>query len=635
MFDVDRTQADVAQLLVELQTPEKIAQAVDADVSQGTLGLKRIVAKTDGLQVSADEATSTHHFANTLFNDMRGGVYAEDYAIRRDDFTSFVHGANRECFEAHRRFLETLDERTAHREFLEKIGAQDDPVLIRLSYEYLPLTFSRRHGDPSRPWNKFDIQVRDNSGAQLLGFQGNWRDIFQNWEALSLSYPGYVESIIAKFVNASTVDGYNPYRITKQGIDWEEPEPQNPWAGIGYWGDHQIIYLLKLLELSRSHHPERLSELLTEELFTYANVPYRIKPFEEICENPRDTILFDHRKNDQIKRRAEEFGSDARLLLERHNSRAPRSRPQQIYRVNLLEKLLVASLSKMGNFVPGGGIWMNTQRPEWNDANNALVGFGVSMVTLYYSARFFRYLEDAIAPLGDSNVELSAEVLSWIEGTIDVLEAANLPAHATVSDELRGQVVYALGEQSSEYRDHVYERGFSRKEGVQAGLLLMYVRLCRSALEHSVALGKREGGLYHAYNLLRLDGKRGASVEPLYEMLEGQVAALSAGVLSPDEVVTMLDSLRGSAMYREDQDSYMLYPNRQLSLFLDKNRIPSDVVSSSPLAFPPWLALKTRSSLRMQPAPGDSLRTCTTRRSSGKHSLPTRLPAALRSKTAK
>ncbi|MDZ7636469.1 MAG: hypothetical protein U5L72_19415 [Bacteroidales bacterium] len=26
---------------------------------------------------------------------------------------------------------------------------------IRYCNEYLPLTFSRRHGDPSRPWNQF------------------------------------------------------------------------------------------------------------------------------------------------------------------------------------------------------------------------------------------------------------------------------------------------------------------------------------------------------------------------------------------------------------------------------------------------------------------------------------------------
>jgi hypothetical protein len=57
--------------------------------------------------------------------------------------------------------------------------------------EYLPLTFSRRHGDPSRPWNKFSIRVRDVQGRRVVNYEGNWRDIFQNWEALPPSEPAY------------------------------------------------------------------------------------------------------------------------------------------------------------------------------------------------------------------------------------------------------------------------------------------------------------------------------------------------------------------------------------------------------------------------------------------------------------
>ena len=34
---------------------------------------------------------------------------------------------------------------------------------------------------------------------------------------------------------------------------------------------------------------------------------------------------------------------------------------------------------------------MNTQRPEWNDANNALVGKGLSVVTVAYLYRFVTY----------------------------------------------------------------------------------------------------------------------------------------------------------------------------------------------------------------------------------------------------
>ena len=110
--------------------------------------------------------------------------------------------------------------------------------------------------------------------------KGNWRDIFQNWEALAVSFPGYVPGMICRFLNASTADGYNPYRITRDGIDWEVVDPHDPWSYIGYWGDHQIIYLLKLLEILDRHDPATLRGFLTREIFAYANVPYRIKPYE-------------------------------------------------------------------------------------------------------------------------------------------------------------------------------------------------------------------------------------------------------------------------------------------------------------------------------------------------------------------
>ena len=67
------------------------------------------------------------------------------------------------------------------------------------------------------------------------------------------------------------------------------------------------------------------------------------------------------------------------------------------------------------------------------------------------------------------------------------------------------------------------------------------------------------------------------------EMLEGQVAVLSSGVLAPDEADQLLTSLRRSALYREDQDSYVLYPNRQLPRFMDKNCLDAKSVESNAL----------------------------------------------------
>jgi hypothetical protein len=287
---------------------------------------------------------------------------------------------------------------------LEQSCAGKNANLERLCYEYLTLSFSRRHGDPSRPWNKFSIENRKEDGSRKLDYEGNWRDIFQNWEALALSFPTYVESMISKFVNASTADGYNPYRITRDGIDWEVPDPSDPWSNIGYWGDHQIIYLLKFLEISSLHHPGQLQELLSRELFSYANVPYRIKPYGELLQNPHDTILFDAELEDLIKTRVEKAGSDGRLVWDQK---------EEVLLVNLAEKLLATLLSKLSNFIPGGGIWMNTQRPEWNDANNALVGYGVSMVTAYYLRAFVAFCRELFGSISQEKVRLSMEVCDF------------------------------------------------------------------------------------------------------------------------------------------------------------------------------------------------------------------------------
>ena len=69
----------------------------------------------------------------------------------------------------------------------------------------------------------------------------------------------------------------------------------------------------------------------------------------------------------------------------------------------------------------------------------------------------------------------------------------------------------------------------------------------------------------------------------LPEMLEGQVAVLSSGYLSSKESLDVLDALKSSALFREDQYSYILYPNKDLPRFTLKNNIPSDKIEASEL----------------------------------------------------
>ena len=113
------------------------------------------------------------------------------------------------------------------------------------------------------------------------------------------------------------------------------------------------------------------------------------------------------------------------------------------------------------------------------------------------------------------------------------------------------------------------------------------IELCDSAIEHldeTIRHSRRTDGLYHSYNLIRFSGDgSGASVEPLYEMLEGQVAVLSSDVLSGQERADVIDALFASQMYRADQRSFMLYPARHLPSFLDKNVMPAESVRGNPL----------------------------------------------------
>jgi hypothetical protein len=365
-------------------------------------------------------------------------------------------------------------------------------------------------------------------------------------------------------VNASTADGHNPYRISREGIDWETLDPGSSWSNIGYWGDHQISYLLKLLELSRAYHPGRLGEWLDKDVFVYADVPYRIKPYRELLRDPRDTVEYDADHAQAVAGRVAEIGADGKLVTLKDGS---------IYRVNLLEKLLLAAFARIGSLVPDGGIWMNTQRPEWNDANNALVGYGLSMVTLCYLRRYLLLLVDVLTESPAESLEVSRELAKLVKDAGRVLEEHRASLGEGVSTAGRKSFMDSMGSVNDQYRAQVY-RGFCGekaplgKQEVQdiMGLALEYI-------DHSIARGHRAEGLFHAYNLVHF-GVDGYDVEPLDEMLEGQVAVLNSGFLDGDAALLLLEALRSSRLYRADQNSYMLYPNRTLPSFLDKNLIP-------------------------------------------------------------
>lgn len=227
---------------------------------------------------------------------------------------------------------------------------------------------------------------------------------------------------------------------------------------------------------------------------------------------------------------------------------------------------------------------MNTQRPEWNDANNALVGNGVSMVTLYYLRRFLAFFKGVLGNSTAKQFEVSMELSDFFKQISKTLIDYQHLLGNNITDRDRKTITDGLGKAGSRYRSSVYQNGFSSAtKKITAADVQAFVGVALKYLEQSIAVNKRKDGLYHAYNLMTVKSDTEIEVSYLAEMLEGQVAVLSSGHIGNEEAVVLLDGLKNSALFRADQYSYILYPNKDLPKFVVKNNIPEPAIKTSVL----------------------------------------------------
>ena len=564
--DVDRDHVDVARLRRWLRTTDTAAATAQAAVDRSHDELVSLVSHADAQQQTADRAAAVSHLTNVTYNCMRGGVPLDGHRVAPAEVGRFVASRNRAVAARFEQLAGRMDEAVELDDLRDAVST--DATLARLVNEYLPLTFSRRHGDPSRPWNTFQIGDGASSGDRHFAYEGNWRDIFQNWLALVHSFPGYALSLLAKFLNASTMDGHNPYRIGSEGIDWETPG-DGSWSTFGYWGDHQIVYLHDILEAVHRFHPGSLETMLDRLEFSYADVPYRMLPYDRIVRDPKHTLEFDDAAQASVDERVAEIGADGRL--------APGA-DGGVHHASLAEKLLVPALAKLSSLVPGGGIWLNTQRPEWNDANNALVGIGVSVVTVFHLREYLVFLDGLLKRSSVEEVPVSPAVLEWMDGLESAFDAhRGLAEGGPIGAEDRRELLDRLGRCGASYRSRVYGRPPEPARPTSVADLRGCIRAAVPHLDRIVAEARRPDGLVHAYRLLRL-GPATAELDPLYVMLEGQVATMTSALIGPREVVDLVDALLGSELYRPDQRSFLLYPNSPQPSFMDKNQVPESRV---------------------------------------------------------
>ena len=576
VFDTSLSTTQVAELINTLKNKAAAVQDLKNNVALCDKQMTDFLSSADGIQSTADEITCLHHRQNVMFNIMRGGIILDNGKIDIADFVLFAKQRNKELGKQLEKLLaKKASVKTSvsvpYNELKALIEKTNNPQYLRLFLEYIPLTFSRRHGDPSRPWNIFSIKIKSAEGKPILNYEGNWRDIFQNWEALVWSYPDYIKNMCAKFLNAMTADGFNPYKINRAGIDWEIPDPNNPWAQYGYWGDHQVIYFDKLLEFYAKTNYEKLLSSINERVYTSSNVPYRLVDYKKILEKPRNSLVFDYELSDKLAAATKKYGSDQKLVLDTNG---------QPYLLTFAAKVMQIVLTKAANFVPGGGIWLNTQRPEWNDANNALAGYGLSVVTLCYLCRFINTLLDIFEKSPVKAVTMPNAELKFLRAVKAVYsEYDNDKAVKAVGTDpvLRKAFTDKLGLAFEKERKELYKNGYEavdNNKDIPTKEIISCLLTIKKLVEASIALNKRDDGLYHSYNTLKIDGDK-MYVEYLNEMLEGQVAVLSSGLLTTEEAADIINKLYKSKLYEPHQNSFILYPNKELPKFWEKNSVKS------------------------------------------------------------
>ncbi|HCC63727.1 MAG TPA: hypothetical protein DEP62_00820, partial [Flavobacteriales bacterium] len=191
---------------------------------------------------------------------------------------------------------------------------------------------------------------------------------------------------------------------------------------------------------------------------------------------------------------------------------------------------------------------------------------------------------DILAKTNHQEVSVSEELLDCFRRIDATLRERQGLTSGDISNAQRRAILDGLGTASSDYRHKIYKEDFSGRKGTLAlSDLASFVEVALSHLEHSIRANKRADGLYHAYNLMTVEADGGVDITYLPEMLEGQVAVLSSGLLDAKESLEVLDALKASALFREDQYSYVLYPNKDLPRFLDKNNLDPKAVADSAL----------------------------------------------------
>lgn len=316
------------------------------------------------------------------------------------------------------------------------LGSKEKPIPYYI--------YSRKHGDPERDYNWFNLEPEYYSQGN-----GNFRDVNQNRRS-DVIINGYVGSSNVKlFMNLVGLDGYNPLVINgstftlnssinklelsqkilghldegfiqllnghftpggiinyfnKQGLvplvnDFEifdlilqnSEEHQQAVFGEGYWIDH-FTYNLDLIESYLWVYPDKEKELLFDDYtYRYYFNPIYVLPRSEKIGLTKSGLVRQYGSIIGLSKEEKEA-----IDFKNHTSNWVKKTDKSIYQVNLGSKLVNLIYVKYALRDPlGYGINMESDKPGWNDAMNGLPGLMSSGVS--ESLELFRILNQTIS----------------------------------------------------------------------------------------------------------------------------------------------------------------------------------------------------------------------------------------------
>ncbi len=136
--ELNQDAADVANLDHFIKTTSNTCDLITADIDSCTSSLIKVVSSADGLQLGNDELAYARHFSNTLYNIMRGGVFADNYRVEVSDFHLYLQQCNRTLLERFGSLLDQLPEFMSCTGLISWAHDKNEPALERIALEYLP-----------------------------------------------------------------------------------------------------------------------------------------------------------------------------------------------------------------------------------------------------------------------------------------------------------------------------------------------------------------------------------------------------------------------------------------------------------------------------------------------------------------